>query len=57
MTDINGSKVPIFVDKKVNDVYTVEESAQNDRIGYVTMSLILVSNERQVTRSRLEDEV
>lgn len=49
VADIDGAKIPIFVDEEVNHVDGVKSRGEKDRLGDVAMKLVLVCNERQIT--------
>jgi hypothetical protein len=48
MAHVNGAEVPIFVNKKIHDIDCLEDEADYDGFGDVTMKLMLVRNERSV---------
>jgi hypothetical protein len=53
VTYIDGSEIPVFVNEEVHNVYGVENRRDQDRFGDVSMDLILISNEREVTGTEL----
>jgi hypothetical protein len=50
---IDGSEIPVFVNEEVHNVYCVENGRDQDRFGDISMDLILISNEREVTGAEL----
>jgi len=50
---IDGSEIPVFVNEEVHNIYGVENGRDQDRFGYISMDLILISNEREVTGAEL----
>ena len=49
VANVDRTKVPIFINKKVQHVYGMEYVGNNDRISYVAMSLVLIRREGKVT--------
>jgi hypothetical protein len=50
---IDGSEIPVFVNEEVHNVNGVENGRDQDRFSDVSMVLILISNEREVTGAEL----
>lgn len=48
VANIDGSKVPVFVDEEIDHVYCVKQCSDEDGFGDIAMKLILIGNERKV---------
>ena len=45
VTDVDGTKIPIFVDEEVNNVEGVKRGSDENRLSNVTVQLVLIRNE------------
>lgn len=50
VTDVDGAEIPILVDEEVDNVDCVEGGADENGLGYKTVELILISDEREVAK-------
>jgi hypothetical protein len=48
VADVDGAKIPVFVDEEIDDVGGVENGRQEDGVGDVAVELVLVGDEREV---------
>lgn len=48
MADIDGTEVPIFVDKEVDHIDRLQDRADNDGVGYDAMELALVGDKGEI---------
>ena len=51
MADVNGAKIPVFVDEEIDDVGGLEVESSQDGLRDDAVKFVLVCNERSVTDS------
>ena len=49
MTDVNRAEVPIFIYEEIHDIDGVKDGSDHDGVGDVTVGLVLIGDEREIT--------
>lgn len=49
MTDVYGAEIPVFIDEEVHHVESMQGGTDKNRRGNITVELILICDEREVT--------
>jgi hypothetical protein len=49
MTNVDGPEIPVFIDEEIEHIYGMEYVGNDDGIGYVAISLILIRCKGEVT--------